>query len=129
VCSSDLHAIRVHGDSPIMRSGRRRELTRLRRKMTEATGFVVTVRDPGSPDWRDSLAAFARFHARRWNDTGSPSPFADAAVTSRFVEWLGTPLPGVTTLATVIINETTGRFAGAVIGRIGGNAHHAWRVA
>lgn len=123
------HGIPVHGDSPIMSSGRRRELNRLRRKMTEATGFVVTVRDPGSPDWRDSLAAFARFHARRWNDTGSPSPFADAAVTSRFVEWLGTPQPGITPVATVITNETTGSFAGAVMGLVGGNALHAWRIA
>jgi CelD/BcsL family acetyltransferase involved in cellulose biosynthesis len=123
------HGIPVDGDIPIMSSGRRRELNRLRRKMTETTSFVVGVRTPESHDWRESLAAFASFHARRWSSTGSPSPFADPEVTSRFVNWLVKPQPGVNPIATVITNESTGAFAGVVLGLVGGNAMHAWRMA
>lgn len=123
------YGIPLDSTIPILSSGRNRELGRLRRRMGESTGCTVEMRSPGDSDWPDVVAALPSLHTSRWHDTASPSPFADAALTERFAEWFSTPPQGVSPIAAVVANNTTGVISGVVLGLIGGNATHAWRMA
>lgn len=123
------HSIPLVKDVAILSTGRNRELRRLRRRMEESVGYVLATRTPTDPDWREVLQALTDLHVQRWRHTDTPSPFADAAVTDRFVNWFAAPPAGITPTATVIANDSSGVTGGVVLGLIGGGATHAWRMA
>ncbi|HRP06983.1 MAG TPA: GNAT family N-acetyltransferase [Gemmatimonadales bacterium] len=123
------HAIELEPGTAILSPERRRRLGRLRRRMAEATAIQVERVVPDEPRWGATVTALTHWHVDRWDQSRSPSPFASAQVTTRFVQLLAAPPHGVHPVATVLRHPESGTISGVVLGFRSGEAIHAWRIA
>ncbi|MEO8478717.1 MAG: GNAT family N-acetyltransferase [Gemmatimonadota bacterium] len=122
----DAHAIPLD-DGAVMSAKRARNQRRLRRRMAEETGTEVVTMTPLDPDWPAVIEAFAVLHRARWQDTGTPSAFADPATRERLAAQFGGAAapPGLR----AVTLTSGGHIRGVVLAFDHGDEVHAWRLA
>lgn len=126
IADHDAHAIPLD-DGAVLSAKRARNQRRLRRRMAEETGVEVVTVTPLDPRWPAVIEAFAMLHRARWQDTATPSAFADAATRGRLAARLsGAAAPHGVRAVTL---ASAGHIRGVVLAWDHGDEVHAWRLA